>query len=42
MSEKKVKWVKRANAWALIKVSTDPKTGKQKQTITWHDQKPEI
>ena len=39
---KKVKWIKRANGWAVIEGTTDLKTGKSKQSITWHSEEPDL
>ena len=42
MTEPHVKWVKRANMWALITPEFDKKTNKMKNVITWHDSRPEV
>ena len=42
MNGVRVKWVKRANAWATIKPDFDKKTNKIKNTITWSYDEPQI
>ena len=42
MKTTRVKWVKRANAWATIKPEFDKKTNKIKNTITWSYEQPKI
>ena len=39
---RRYKWVKAANAWAVIEVEFDKKTNKTKQTISWHYERPEL
>lgn len=34
---KKIKFVKRANAWCVTTTELDPKTNQRKQTIEWFD-----
>jgi hypothetical protein len=42
MEKTHVKWVKRANAWALIEPELDKKTNKMKNKITWSYEEPTI
>lgn len=42
MSEYRKKWVKKANAWVLVQLDFDPKSGKHKQTMTWSREEPEL
>ena len=42
MKTKRIKWVKRANAWATIEPELDKKTNKMKNKITWSYEQPKI